>query len=491
MDPSEPGSGCCPRQARSSWDETARLSVAPKASGEVIEWRGRQGLTFAIRFRAYGRRHYLTLGTAQEGWTRHRAEEELANVLADARRGIWCPPERTEIAEPTPEPGFHEFSSQWFDSHRRELEETSERDYRWRLSNHLLPYFRRHRLSEITLEEVDRYRQAKVREGRLGAESINKTLGLLAQILEVAVEYGYLERNPARGKRRRLKVKRPTPIYLDTADQIVALLDAARELDARPMARTAGRRALVAALVFAGPRAAEVGAIRVRDVDLSTGRITIADSKTPAGVRRIEILPVLRDELVAYKADLGLLAADAPMFPTATGKRRDKDNIRQRVMEPVVERANELLAARDLSPLPEGLTAHKLRHTFGSLLAACGEDPAYIMAQLGHTDPKFTLRVYTHLMRRRDGERGRLRALVEGAEWAEMGRNRPGAPAEGLIDTPSEGPETVSDAGDSEDGRGWFRTSDLSRVKRAVKRFRAISSTTAVLPVKGRPPASE
>ena len=89
-------------------------------------------------------------------------------------------------------------------------------------------------------------------------------------------------------------------------------------------------------------------------------------------------------------------------------------------MEPVIERANERLAGRDLPPLPEGLTTHKLRHTFASLLAACGEDPAYVMAQLGHTDPKFTLRVYTHLMRRRDGERERLRALVGGADWAEI-----------------------------------------------------------------------
>lgn len=34
-------------------------------------------------------------------------------------------------------------------------------------------------------------------------------------------------------------------------------------------------------------------------------------------------------------------------------------------------------------------------------------------AQLGHTDPTLTLRVYTHIMRRGEGERGRLRALVE------------------------------------------------------------------------------
>jgi hypothetical protein len=41
------------------------------------------------------------------------------------------------------------------------------------------------------------------------------------------------------------------------------------------------------------------------------------------------------------------------------------------------------------------------------------------MAQLGHTDPKFTLRVYTHLMRRDPAERARLRALVYGEDRGE------------------------------------------------------------------------
>jgi hypothetical protein len=36
------------------------------------------------------------------------------------------------------------------------------------------------------------------------------------------------------------------------------------------------------------------------------------------------------------------------------------------------------------------------------------------MQQLGHTDPAFTLRVYSHMMRRSDEERDRLKALVEG-----------------------------------------------------------------------------
>jgi integrase len=55
-------------------------------------------------------------------------------------------------------------------------------------------------------------------------------------------------------------------------------------------------------------------------------------------------------------------------------------------MRPVTEKADELLEDRDEALLPKGITAHKLRHTYGSPLAACGEDPSYVMAQLGHSD---------------------------------------------------------------------------------------------------------
>jgi integrase len=51
------------------------------------------------------------------------------------------------------------------------------------------------------------------------------------------------------------------------------------------------------------------------------------------------------------------------------------------------------------------------------VLIAIGKDPVYVMHQLGHTDPAFTLRVYAHMMRRSPDERERLRALVEGHDW--------------------------------------------------------------------------
>jgi integrase len=35
----------------------------------------------------------------------------------------------------------------------------------------------------------------------------------------------------------------------------------------------------------------------------------------------------------------------------------------------------------------EAIATHKLRHTFASVLIACGEDPISLMRQIGHTDP--------------------------------------------------------------------------------------------------------
>ena len=70
--------------------------MARPATGQVIVRRGKRGCVFGLRFRAYGRRHYITTNAA----TREVANLELANVLADVRRGIWQPPRPRATIEP-------------------------------------------------------------------------------------------------------------------------------------------------------------------------------------------------------------------------------------------------------------------------------------------------------------------------------------------------------------------------------------------------------
>src|SRR5881394_557176 len=168
-----------------------------KPTGQVIERDTREGRMFALRFRAYGERQYLRLGLAADGWSRERAERELRHVLADVERGIWVPPVEAPAVAPT-DPGFHAFASEWLAARQGELRAATIADYGWQLSNHLLPFFHRHRLSQITVAEVDRYREHKVREAVLSAESINKTITRLGQILAVAEERDLIARNPVR-----------------------------------------------------------------------------------------------------------------------------------------------------------------------------------------------------------------------------------------------------------------------------------------------------
>jgi integrase len=426
--------------------------MARPATGTVVAKATARGTSYAIRFRAVGARQYVHLGNSVDGWTPERAHEELRFTLEQVERGLWQPPAREPASEPEPvraDPTFHEYASGWLHDRRSDgLAPRTLDDLEWSLTGHLLRYFAYVHVSAITTQHVDAYRRAKVAEAQrlreaidagqpvrdtagrlvrpLSAASVNKTLQHLAAVLEQAVEDGLLASNPARGRRRRLKATRPRPVHLDGVDQIVAMLDAARELDADPLTQTSGRYPLVATLIFAGPRAGEAGEFDVRDLDLARARLMVGRSKTDAGMRTIDVLPVLRDVLAEHKAGHrgGL---DDPLFPTATGSRRNKDNI-ARVLRPVVRHADELLADRGQHPLPAGVTPHKLRHTFASILVALGRDPVHAMSQLGHTDPAFTLRVYSHAMRFSEAERARLRALVEGEVLAPIGHPAPQTP---------------------------------------------------------------
>jgi integrase len=398
--------------------------------GEVLRRQVRGGVIFALRFTAYGKRQYVTLGRPDDGWSEARAEQELDHVLSDVLRGIWKPARREPVPEVAPDPTFHEFSSEWFEATRGEWRDSTRLDYEWQLRVHLLDFFKGHRLSEITVAEVDRYRESKVSEKILGATSINKTITRLGQILEVAVERELIARNPAKvgGKRRKLKPVKPSRTYLDRAEQIEALLKAAGQLDVEAKSNgQIARRAMLATMTFAGLRISELIALDWRDVDLAAGRIRVRQSKTDAGIRYVDLLPVLRDELDGLKAARNP-NPDDPVFASAVGTRLDRNRVLKRVLgrparvvkgEKVpgtgaVGLANKQLEAEGLTALPDGLTLHALRRTFGSLLIAIGRDPAYVMGQMGHTDPTVTLGLYAKVMSVGEGDRERLRALVGG-----------------------------------------------------------------------------
>jgi hypothetical protein len=209
--------------------------MARPAKGSVVRDDRWSSPTYSLRFTALGQRHTVRLGCEPE-WTAARADEPLRDTMALVRAGRWQPPERVEA--PREIPTFHEFASEWFARQSAEggrngdgLTDAGKADLQWRPSNHLLPTFATKRLDEITAEDVDRYRLAKVKAGKLNATSINKTLAVLSAILEQAVEYELIPRNAAKGRRRRLPKRTPARSWLDRAEHVAALLDGASALD--------------------------------------------------------------------------------------------------------------------------------------------------------------------------------------------------------------------------------------------------------------------
>lgn len=412
--------------------------MARVGKGAVVVRKTKRGQVFALRFSAYGERHYYTLGYSDEGWNREKAETELSNVLADARRGIWQPPTQVEPERPERMPTFAEYAATWLDVHSAELADSTTERARYSL-RHLNATFGDKPLDSITVGDVDRYKAAKLVEGTLSADSTNKTLKLMSQILDYAVEDDQLlERNVAKGKRRRLKTGKPRRTWLDTADQIEALLNATAAIDRR-LPWSGFDRAALATMMFAGLRIGELLDLKRRDVDLASGRVRVGRAKTDAGQRDVNILPVLRDDLSAYLAERDL-APNAYVFGGKTGKRGNESNIRERLLKPSVEVANAALIENELTPMSDQITPHSLRRTFASILVALGEDPAYVMSQLGHTDPAFTLRVYTQVMGDRSGERERIREVVGASDLALAGtKDAQSSRGNAVLGTPDSG----------------------------------------------------
>jgi integrase len=379
--------------------------MARPATGQIVPLRRARGTIYALRFRAYGKRCYITTDAASYD----EAETELANVLADVRHGIWREPKAAPILEEPPdEPISWEVAQEWVDARKREVDTRTVEHWTWALNSHLRHTFGRVRPSQITVALIEGYKAEKLGEEKpLSNNSINKTLKVLAQVLDYAQDLGYIEGdNPARGRKRRLKATKPTRTWLE-ADEVCDLLNAAGE-----------HRALLATLTLAGLRVGTLCALRWRSVDLARGTLRIEDDKTDAGRRAIDLSPDLLDELKKHRVKASTIDPDALVFPTGAGTKRDRSNLLRDVLRPAVERANKKRAKAELPPITAGVTNHTLRRTFASLLYEACASPAYVMAQMGHTSADLAPEVYARKIERKRDTGQRMDALIRGADWA-------------------------------------------------------------------------
>jgi len=436
--------------------------MARPNSGEVTErpWKDGKTITFGARLYAYGRRHRLVFGTNTQGWNDTRADIELESIQQQVERGTWVPPEKKTSVKPTREerPDGHQpfgpFARKVVERKQRHgLAEGTLEDHAWRFG-YLVDYFGRFELLDIDVAMMDDFRDEMVKRAQvirkaakrskpvmetvkgksgktyqrpkkpLANSSINKLLELLSLIMQVAVDYEYVPRDPVKvGQRseRFLPTPKKSRTFLEV-DQLQSLLEAAGELDRdKQRAHRIGRRGALATLSLTGFRISELCDMPCSQVDLARARFKIADAKTEKGVREVEMTLWNRDELLAHREQR--LRDGFPMGPadqffgTHTGRRRDSNRFRDRVLARSVKHANKKRAEKGLAPLPK-ITPHSLRRTWAMLAAQAGRDPHWIADQIGHTSAAFTLQVYQQTRNRRvtDKERQAIWELMRFAD---------------------------------------------------------------------------
>lgn len=235
--------------------------------------------------------------------------------------------------------------------------------------------------------DVERYKAKRLAEGT-NSKTINKEVGRLKRLLNLAIRDGLLAANPIRAVRK--LAEEPGRVRYLADDEELAL---AAEM-------TPWEWLLVEIAFRTGLRQGEQFTALRSQVDLKTGLVTVTKTKSRKA-RHIPLSkkllvdgflgPFQRQSLRAY------LAANktAWLFPNQTGTNHvDAHNFYARNFQPALKRAGIA-----------NFTWHDLRHTFASRLVMAGADLLSVKELMGHASLQQT-QIYAHL------RPGRLQEVV-------------------------------------------------------------------------------
>lgn len=315
----------------------------------------------------------LIVGSLAEVPTRRVAQRLVESQLRPINLGIYRP--KTTMT-------FGEFvETQWQPNLFPTFKHSTSRGYAYLLRKYLFPYFGEFKLTEITRQMVQTF-VAQIGQ-RLSPKSVALVKNCLSKIFSTAIEWGYVEQNPATGVRLPARISKHEPIAL-TPDQIQQLIAELRE----PC------RSMVLIAVLTGMRRGELFALRWSAVDFEQKLIHVRESvydghfsspKTRSSFRNLPMSAILEQFFVQLKGKKNAAPEDL-VFASKNGKTPLRpENVLKRIIHPACERLG----------LPK-VGWHDLRHTSATLLHQ--REPLRVtQAILGHSDLQTTLG-YTHVL---------------------------------------------------------------------------------------------
>ena len=295
---------------------------------------------------------------------------------------------------------LREFLTDWIDRYqgtgRRGFRENTRDEYRRLLDHYAHRYFSErlrlvdvtpHALAQFVAWVADEHKQGK----RLGDATIRNILIPVRAALATAQREGLIRHNPAIGlalPHRPAAGDEPIKeMWTLSRNQLAVLIAMV----------PASSRLLVELIASTGLRISEAIALQHGDLTLHGERPNlrvrraivkgaVGAPKSKYGQRTVLIPPGLAGRLSVHIAQLDP-RPDQLLFASRNGTQLDPDNLRKRMLKPLMEEIGAPWAAW-----------HTLRHTYASIQLANGVSVVALSRALGHHSAAFTLSRYVHVL---------------------------------------------------------------------------------------------
>ena len=192
------------------------------------------------------------------------------------------------------------------------LKASTQSSYRTNLNRYVLPWLGDTRLKDLRKGDIQGWLSA-LSESGLSRQTVKNIWSALSSVLRTAVDWGYINENPAHGVR--LPARQPkAAVFLPTPDQVAQILKQLPEPS----------YTLMLLLVGTGLRGGEAIGLRWEDIDLNRKNLTVrrdvwhgkvSSPKYAASERVIPLGPILAEYL---QGRLG--GADSWIFAGHSGK---------------------------------------------------------------------------------------------------------------------------------------------------------------------------
>lgn len=273
---------------------------------------------------------------------------------------------------------FSEWAETWLEVYKQPFvsEATYRSTYEAYVYNHMIPYFGRRQLRDITQADIQKYFSLKADKSQ---SFLNKNRFMLSAIFDTAIENDLCERNPVKHiKYASKQVKHDKKALTD--EQIDLLEQCAQ-----------GKRPEIILLLNTGLRRGELCGLQWTDIDLDVKTLTVNRAIAESGGKCSVNPPKFKSYRTIPLNDKALAVLQQQpkksiwVFSSRTGSFRRPDKWTD-MLEKFM---------RDLPPELQ-CTSHELRHTYGSYLRRHGVDIYTIQQILGHRDINVTAGTYVH-----------------------------------------------------------------------------------------------